>query len=245
MTSLSIIVPAYNEEKAINKTIENSLALKKYFPNIDLEIIVIDDGSFDNTYNFVKKKYGSFNEVRLIKNQKNLGLGSTIKKGIKLAKKDKFIFIPGDNDLPQSMLKELIKNINRADIITTFFINDEIRGRFRNFISQIFLLFYSSTFNIFLKYINGPAIYPTKKLKKLNLQAKKFSIVAEINIKLLAQGLSFIEISGYRQNNNEGSSAISFVSFLETIFTYLYLVYEVKIINRNKYNKMPKRIFFS
>ncbi|MDB2703714.1 glycosyltransferase family 2 protein [Methylophilaceae bacterium] len=242
MTSLSIIIPAYNEERAINKTVENSLALKMQFPNIDFEIIVIDDGSFDNTYNVVKKKFRSFNEVRLIKNQKNLGLGSTIKKGIKLAKKEKFIFIPGDNDLPKSLLIELIKNINKADIITTFFINDEIRGRFRNLISQIFLLTYTTTFNIFLKYINGPAIYPTKKLKDLKLKAKKFSIVAEINIKLISQGLSFKEIAGHRQNNDEGSSAVSFGSFIETIYTYLYLVYEVKIYNRRNYKKISKRI---
>ena len=244
MTSLSIIIPAYNEEMSINKTILSALSLKLDFPNIDFDIIVIDDGSTDDTYNVVRKKITS-PEVRLYKNDFNLGLGNTIKKGIKLANGEKFIFIPGDNDMPESLLKKLLKNIDSAEIITTFFINDEIRGRFRNLISGIFLLAYSTTFGIFLKYINGPAIYPTKKLKELTLQSRKFSIIAEINTKLLTQGLSFMEIPGYRQNNDEKSSAVSIGSLLETITTFFKLVYAVKIKHKKLHNKVPIRIYLN
>ena len=244
MTSLSIIIPAYNEEMSINKTILSTLALKLDFPKIDFDIIVIDDGSKDDTYNVVKKTIKS-SEIRLYKNDFNQGLGNTIKKGIKLANGEKFIFIPGDNDIPETLLKKLLKNIDSAEIVTSFFINDEIRGRFRNFISGIFLLIYSTTFGIFLKYINGPAIYPTAKLKELTLHSRKFSIIAEINTKLLTQGLSFMEIPGYRQNNDEKSPAVSTGSLLETIITYIKLIYIVKIKHKELFNKVPKRIYFN
>jgi len=76
---IAVIIPAYNEEKLISKTITT-------IPDFVDQIIVVDDGSSDNTYEIVKslqKKYS--NKLILIKHEKNLGVGGAIKTGYKKA----------------------------------------------------------------------------------------------------------------------------------------------------------------
>ena len=242
MTSISYIVPAFNEETNIKKTISTLLELNNTFPLINFEIIIINDGSTDNTEKIIKNNFFRKKHIYYYRNEKNLGLGETIKKGIKLAKNEKFIFIPGDNDLSRELLEKLLSSIDKADIVMTYFMNDEIRGRHRFLISSIFTLCYLYTFNIFLKYINGPAIYPTHLLKKLSLKSKRFSIVAEINIKLIKMGCSYKEIPSRRLRGLEGSTAMSLKAFFEVIIIFLYLFWEVKIKNKKKYNKLTTRI---
>ena len=75
---VGIVVPAYNEEKVIRKVITN---LKNHRPND--AIIVVDDGSTDNTYEEAKKVKGIF----LLKHIINLGQGAALQTGIEMAKK--------------------------------------------------------------------------------------------------------------------------------------------------------------
>jgi cellulose synthase/poly-beta-1,6-N-acetylglucosamine synthase-like glycosyltransferase len=81
LPKVSLIIPAYNEEKTIEKTIKNVLNLN--YPRRKLEIIVVDDGSKDKTYEKAKKfeKFG----VKVFKKQ-NTGKAATLNFGIKRAK---------------------------------------------------------------------------------------------------------------------------------------------------------------
>ena len=74
---LSIIIPAYNEEKIINKCLEAVYKIKK----LNLDVIVIDDGSKDRTATIVSKY-----PCKLIKNKENIGAGLSKNKAIKFAK---------------------------------------------------------------------------------------------------------------------------------------------------------------
>ncbi len=79
LPSVSVIIPAYNEEEVITKTVN---AVKKLiYPKKLLEIIVVDDGSADNTYNIAKKIRG----IRLFR-KKNGGKADALNYGINKAK---------------------------------------------------------------------------------------------------------------------------------------------------------------
>ncbi|MBA7489493.1 Undecaprenyl-phosphate 4-deoxy-4-formamido-L-arabinose transferase [subsurface metagenome] len=73
--SLSIIIPAYNEEKGIDATITKLKVMNK-----DYEIIVIDDGSTDNTYQIAKET-----GVKIIRHPYNKGYGAALKTGVRAA----------------------------------------------------------------------------------------------------------------------------------------------------------------
>lgn len=81
-----IIVPAYNEQDSIGKTLENLLAHKKNITDYVIDICVINDGSKDNTKDAVLK----YADVKLIDLPVNLGIGGAVQTGYKYAYKNDY-----------------------------------------------------------------------------------------------------------------------------------------------------------
>lgn len=106
---ISIIIPAYNEEERIGVSIEK---INKYLnsENINAEIIVVDDGSNDNTVNIASK----FSNVKVIKQDKNKGKGAAVRRGMLAAKGDFRIFTDADLSTPIYELKKLLDYFNKG-----------------------------------------------------------------------------------------------------------------------------------
>lgn len=104
---ISLIIPAYNEEENISNVI-------KRIPSFVNEIIIVDDGSVDNTSDIVSR-----HDVKLIKHEKNLGKGEALKSGAKLATEDILVFIDGDGQHDPSEINSLVSPIiqKKADIV--------------------------------------------------------------------------------------------------------------------------------
>ena len=89
---ISVIIPAYNEEKIIGDTIDNIIKIMKSNNIYDnSEIIIVNDGSTDNTKKIVLKK-----DVILINNPCNMGYGYSLKKGIEHAKNETIVITDAD-----------------------------------------------------------------------------------------------------------------------------------------------------
>lgn len=109
---LSIIVPAYNEEKSIYDTInEIQIILKK--KKVENEIIIVNDASKDNTESELKKLTG----LKIITNLVNLGYGGSIKKGIVASSYDLICIIDADGTYPAGEIPNLLNLINDADMV--------------------------------------------------------------------------------------------------------------------------------
>jgi len=102
---LSIILPAHNEEKVIEETIDNIFSSD--YPN-EKEVIVVNDGSTDNTWDVVRKMKRKYTQVRLL-NLKHSGKANALNAGIKHAKYDTFVFLDADSSLTKNTLKELVQ----------------------------------------------------------------------------------------------------------------------------------------
>lgn len=240
--SLTVAIPALNEQKNVALTIGSVLAAAAKAPGLDVEIIVIDDGSTDGTAGVVEDLARGHSNVRLLRNPRNLGLGASIRRAIAEARGERFIIVPGDNDMPLATLELLFRNADAADVVMTYFLNEEIRGRLRYLISDLFRLLYTTVFDLYVVYINGPAVYPVAKLRELDLSSTRFSIVAEINVKLLRQGLTFIELPARRQTGIEGSSSASLRTFGETARVFVRLFLDVYVRQRSRYARRPVRM---
>ncbi len=104
---LSVIIPAYNEEVRIVRTIENTLAyLNKQ--NFESEIVVVSDGSIDNTKNVVKTGFNSTERVSLnvLEYQPNRGKGYAVRYGMQQGSGDILMFMDADYSVPIEELEK-------------------------------------------------------------------------------------------------------------------------------------------
>ena len=112
ISSLSIIIPAYNEEAVIAKTLSevgNYLSQQTY----SSEIILVNDGSTDDT----AKIASGFSEVVLINNKVNTGKGASIKRGVAAASKDFILFIDADLAISINNCNRFINFASDFDIV--------------------------------------------------------------------------------------------------------------------------------
>jgi dolichyl-phosphate beta-glucosyltransferase len=114
--SVSVIVPAYNEERYIRKTIsETGDLLRKKFKSF--EIIIVDDGSRDNTYNAASGLAGEIKNLKILRNTKNRGKGYSVRKGMLSAVSEWVAFMDADLSTPLSELDKFVACLkNGSDI---------------------------------------------------------------------------------------------------------------------------------
>lgn len=112
MVYLSIIVPMYNAEKYIDKCLTS--ILEQDLPKDEYEIILLNDGSTDNTMTIAERYAREHTEIRLFQHS-NMGISATRNRGIKLAVGEYIYFMDSDDYLiPESL----------NGIYNSLFIND-------------------------------------------------------------------------------------------------------------------------
>lgn len=112
---ITVIIPAFNAEKTISQTLESILAQTYQ----KLEIIIIDDGSTDNTFNICQEYKISDKRIKVI-NQSNSGPSAARNLGIELSSGEYISFVDSDDILPKNGLEYLVssfKTNNEIDIV--------------------------------------------------------------------------------------------------------------------------------
>ncbi len=186
-TKISIIIPAYDEEEGIVKTLK-SIPLKKLKRlNYLVEVIVIDNNSKDKT-SFLAKKLGA----RVVKEKKQ-GYGYSYKKGLSIAKGDILVTLDGDGTYPIKDLLKLLKIFekNKLDFMTTNRFGKKyldlaempFLNRFGNLILSYMLIM---LFRINIKDSqSGMWIFRKSLLKKLKIRSNQMGFSQEIKIEAI------------------------------------------------------------
>ncbi len=156
---LSIVIPAYNEEARLGKTLQ---AIAAYLNGRQrpYEIILVDDGSSDRTVEIARGFVPTVGSMRVIENQRNLGKGAAVRQGIAAARGDLILFSDADLSTPIQELAQLEKAVQAgadAAIASRGISGARVPTRqpfYRELMGKIF--------NLLVRIITLPGIYDTQ-----------------------------------------------------------------------------------
>lgn len=104
---LTIIIPCYNCTKTLTEAVDSC-----YIQNLDsFEIVLVDDGSTDDTYALMEELKNKHGNIRIFKNEKNLGGGATRNRAVAEAQADIIFCLDSDDMLPEGSLSKMFSYI--------------------------------------------------------------------------------------------------------------------------------------
>jgi len=231
---LSILIPAFNEEKTIKNILEkiNLLDLKINKISVEKEVIVINDGCTDKTFEILKNNPDLY--LTLINNKKNFCKGFAVKEGLKSCSGDYVIIQDADEEYNPEEFIKFVKCIYlfKPDLIvgTRFIFSDYSRSH--NFFNKVgnklitffFNIFYNTTFtDIYCCYI----CFKKDLLNVEKISSKGFSQHAEILCNIVKNGKKFYEVPiNYNGRTIKEGKKIRFYH----IFSIFYQIIKSKFI---------------
>ena len=209
--TLSIIIPCFNEEKTLELCIQKVFAIQT--PDIQLELLIVDDCSSDRSPAVAKKLAAQFKEIKLIVHEKNQGKGAAIRTGMQQATGDFIAIQDADLEYDPRDLTRLIQPLieNRADVV--------LGSRFHTSCERRILYFWHSMGNKFLTFLSNMftdlnltdmetcyKIFRRNKIQDITIEENRFGFEPEIVAKIAQKKLRIYEmgISYHGRTYEEG-----------------------------------------
>lgn len=193
--TLTIIVPVFNEEPTILSLLKKIQQVK--LPNFRKEIIIVNDGSTDQTESLLKNL--KFRYIRILRHSTNKGKGAAIKTAKRYAKGD-FVIIQ-DADLEYdpvdywNLLKPLLEG--KADVVygSRFMGNNRIYSKLFYFGNKVLTIFTNGLYNTQLSDIEtGYKAFRSSVFHNLILRADRFDFDPEVTSQILKQKIKILEV---------------------------------------------------
>jgi glycosyltransferase involved in cell wall biosynthesis len=225
---LSIIIPAYNEEKNIKDVLKN-LFLSLIKLKDKYEIIIVNDGSTDKTNELINS-FDNKKNLRILSLKKNVGFGKAFVYGLKKAKGDRIVMIQGDNAWNLENLTKLFKVYNDKNIDLLIQYNSKMlstRGIVRTLLSKTF----TKILNILTKkniiYHNGIQVHQKKILNKIKIKEYHYCFQPEILLKTIKYYKNIKYIDMQSQEREYGFSKAFNIKNIKSVFIFFKKIYRI------------------
>ncbi|MFX1520106.1 MAG: glycosyltransferase family 2 protein [Promethearchaeota archaeon] len=193
--SVSIIIPAQNEEKNISQLITS---IENTFSPRDFEIVLVNDNSDDKTGEIAEQLSTLYKNIQVVHRTEKPGFGRALKAGFKLASKNVLIPMMGDNcDDPKDALKMLEEIEKGYDfVVGTRYKSGTVAGMsiVKRIASQGFTLFSNSLGVPMSDICNAFKAYRSYVIKRVNPKSDGFQILVELPLTAYLLGYRFKEI---------------------------------------------------
>ena len=194
INSLSIIIPIFNEEKRLIKSLNK---IKKFIKNKKIEVIFVNDGSGDLSKKIIQNFVKKYKKINIINLRKNVGKGGALKKGIKRAKNQWILTLDLDLSVPITQILLWSKNKYIDNNFSIYFgSRSDKKSKVR---SKIYRNVIGKTLSILINFILRIEIADTQcgfKLYKKSVAKKIFSKITRLGYE------HDIEIALIARNNN-------------------------------------------
>ncbi len=229
--NLSIIIPVFNEEKYLTKLF---IDLKKYFNEDNIEVIVINDGSDDESLEILEKlKKNKYKfKYNLINLEKNFGKGYAVKKGAKKSVGKYILLQDADLELDLRDSKEIYEIISNDQSIDCIFGSRYLSGKLKKhsyFLNEFIGKFNTFIFNLFfgqsLSDIHcGLKIFHRNVFEKINLSLNDFGLEIDIAAQIIKNNYFIYEVGvSYFSRTVKAGKKITWIDGLKSYY-YLFKV---------------------
>ena len=221
MPVLSIVIPAYNEEAFLGTLIERILAVPVEKLGFTKEILVVNDGSRDETAEIARSFADRYREVRSF-SQDNQGKGKAVRHGIREATGDYILVQDADLEYDPQDYLALLEGLRQADVVYgsrtlgqrrnqpafTLFPGRHKEQGFGPWMAGVLLTLWTAL--LYGRWITDTLtaykLYPAQTVKDMRLETTGFETDHEITAKLIRQGLRIVEvpIRYYPRSREEG-----------------------------------------
>lgn len=192
--SISVVMPAYNEEESVERVVNQAIIeLKKISKNF--EVVVVDDGSQDSTGEILDRLAKKNKRIRVIHHKKNKGFTGAILSCYKSAKKHLVFLAPADGEFDFGELKNFIDAIRGFDVAVGYRVGST-RSVYRKFNSKGFHLLTRIFFGIKFKEISAVILWRKPILDELSVGSNESAalIEPELIYQALKRGYKFTEV---------------------------------------------------
>lgn len=237
-TSITISIPAYNEEENIQWVVKDALiTLPKYFK--DYEILIVDDGSSDSTGKIADELSKKFKEVRVV-HQPNGGYSKAMLAGIKNAKKEFIAYMPADGQFLIDDMRHCFEVMENYDLTLGYRGGRPDYSTYRLILSYGYLLILTLLFNIKYMDVGWVNIWRTKKVQGIKIDNPQgIFILTEILVKFNKLGYKVIEAPSYyhpRLGGKVKNAKMKVV--LLTLLNALNLWFKINFSNKYSFKKI-------
>ena len=116
LSELSVFFPFWNEEKNLEQVVKKTIPVAQKVSD-NWEILIIDDGSSDNTLKVARKLSEKNENLKVISHNQNRGYGAALKTGLQNAKYKNIVFTDGDGQFDFSEVEKFINESDKADFV--------------------------------------------------------------------------------------------------------------------------------
>lgn len=179
--SLSVIIPAYNEEDIILSSVGQTLDAVKQM-GVEYEVIIVNDGSADSTYQLICNNAQPWENTRCVNRERNGGFGAAVNSGIAAATKEFIICVPVDSPMDAETLAAFMKAAPHTDVVASYRVKRvgyTLRMRINSWVYHQMI---SAIFGMNLKDYNWIHLYRRSIFDKVAFTSKGIFMLAEVLI---------------------------------------------------------------
>ncbi len=234
---VSLIIPAYNEDVHIHSSIQETLRTVDKF-GCEYEVIVVDDGSKDRTYEEIMRAASSSDKVKVVQYNDNVGKGFALLQGFKYASGDLIVFLDADMDLHPGQIQILFDymKIYDADAVIGSKRHPQSEVNYpwhRKLISNIYYVVIRTLFDLPVRDTQtGLKIFKYEPLKKAisRILIKKYAFDLEILVNLHHLGYKIVSAPVVLNFNRRSWGRIGLRDVYHTAIDTLAIFYRLRIL---------------
>lgn len=235
MASFSVVAPARNEEQNLRPTVE--AILREFSPHCtSLEVLVFDDASTDATGVVADELAREDGRIRAFHNAEPLNIGGIFKAGIREAKGEYILLVPGDNEARVDEIVRGVQYLDRADLVVFYVTNTHVRPLFRRVLSRCYVWIVNALFGTRFRYTNGQNIFRTDVPRGFRICTNGFAYQTEAVVKAVYSGVDYVQV-GIRIKRREfgASKALSWKNFKSVAIALGQLWWDLRVQGRPRY----------